>query len=60
MADRGARRLIAKDPRVSVRLLLDNVTTPVYPMEGPGLGTGLVPSFFKRPDLTTRFSEEPT
>jgi len=30
----------------------------VYPMEGPGLGTELVPQFFDRSDLTTRVSEE--
>ena len=29
----------------------------VYPMEGPGLGTELVPDFFDRADLTTRISE---
>lgn len=29
----------------------------VYPMEGPGLGTELVPAFFERSDLTTRASE---
>ncbi len=29
----------------------------VYPMEGPGLGTELVPAFFERSDLTTRVSE---
>lgn len=29
----------------------------VYPMEGPGLGTELVPGFFERSDLTSRVSE---
>jgi galactonate dehydratase len=29
----------------------------VYPMEGPGLGTELLPAVFERPDLTTRVSE---
>lgn len=29
----------------------------VYPMEGVGLGTELIPSFFERSDLTTRVSE---
>ncbi|OCX58137.1 dehydratase [Thioclava sp. SK-1] len=29
----------------------------VYPMEGPGLGTELVPQFFERSDLSTRLSE---
>ncbi|TQS72261.1 mandelate racemase/muconate lactonizing enzyme family protein [Rhodobacteraceae bacterium] len=29
----------------------------VYPMEGPGLGTELVASFFERPDLSVRVSE---
>ena len=29
----------------------------IYPMEGPGLGTELVPGFFDRADLTTRLSE---
>jgi len=29
----------------------------VYPMEGPGLGTELVPAFFERGDLSTRVSE---
>lgn len=29
----------------------------VYPMEGPGLGTELVPQFFERADLTVRVSE---
>lgn len=29
----------------------------VYPMEGPGLGTELVPGFFERSDLSTRVSE---
>jgi galactonate dehydratase len=29
----------------------------IYPMEGPGLGTELVPGFFDRADLTTRISE---
>ncbi len=29
----------------------------VYPMEGAGLGTELIPSFFERSDLTTRVSE---
>lgn len=28
----------------------------VYPMEGPGLGVELLPSFFKRTDLSTRVS----
>jgi L-alanine-DL-glutamate epimerase-like enolase superfamily enzyme len=29
----------------------------IYPMEGPGLGTELVPQFFERSDLTVRVSE---
>ena len=29
----------------------------VYPMEGPGLGTDLLPAVFERPDLTHRVSE---
>lgn len=29
----------------------------VYPMDGPGLGTELVPSFFERSDLSCRISE---
>jgi L-alanine-DL-glutamate epimerase-like enolase superfamily enzyme len=29
----------------------------VYPMEGPGLGTELQPSFFERADLTVRVTE---
>ncbi|WP_413205304.1 mandelate racemase/muconate lactonizing enzyme family protein [Rhodospirillum sp. A1_3_36] len=29
----------------------------VYPMEGPGLGTELLPSFFERADLSSRVSE---
>ncbi|MBE9640977.1 mandelate racemase/muconate lactonizing enzyme family protein [Salipiger mangrovisoli] len=29
----------------------------VYPMEGPGLGTELLPAFFERGDLSTRVSE---
>jgi L-alanine-DL-glutamate epimerase-like enolase superfamily enzyme len=29
----------------------------VYPMEGPGLGTELLPAVFERPDLTVRWSE---
>lgn len=29
----------------------------VYPMEGPGLGTELLPAFFERSDLSTRLSE---
>jgi L-alanine-DL-glutamate epimerase-like enolase superfamily enzyme len=29
----------------------------VYPMDGPGLGTELLPAVFERPDLTTRVSE---
>ena len=30
----------------------------VLPMEGPGLGTELLPAVFERPDLTVRRSEE--
>ena len=30
----------------------------IYPMEGPGLGTELVPQFFERSDLSVRVSEE--
>ena len=29
----------------------------IYPMEGPGLGTELVPQFFERSDLTVRTTE---
>ena len=29
----------------------------VLPMEGPGLGTELLPAVFERPDLTVRRSE---
>ncbi len=29
----------------------------VLPMEGPGLGTDLLPAVFDRPDLTVRRSE---
>ena len=29
----------------------------IYPMQGPGLGTELVPQFFERSDLTVRLSE---
>ena len=43
------RELVTEVPRIEGGF--------VYPMEGPGLGTELVPGFFDRSDLTTRVSE---
>jgi galactonate dehydratase len=43
------RELITEVPRIE--------GGHVYPMEGPGLGTELVPGFFERSDLTSRVSE---
>ncbi|MDS9469658.1 mandelate racemase/muconate lactonizing enzyme family protein [Paracoccus sp. MBLB3053] len=43
------RELVTEVPRIEGGF--------VYPMEGPGLGTELVPAFFERSDLTTRLSE---
>lgn len=43
------RELVTEVPRIEAG--------HVYPMEGPGLGTELVPSFFERSDLTARRSE---
>jgi L-alanine-DL-glutamate epimerase-like enolase superfamily enzyme len=43
------RELVTEVPRIEGGF--------VYPMEGPGLGTELVPAFFERSDLTSRVSE---
>jgi galactonate dehydratase len=43
------RELVTEVPRIEGGF--------IYPMEGPGLGTELVPSFFERADLSTRLSE---
>ena len=43
------RELVTEVPRIEGGF--------VYPMEGPGLGTELVPGFFERSDLTSRVSE---
>ena len=43
------RELVTEVPRVENGCIL--------PMEGPGLGTELLPGFFERSDLTTRLSE---
>lgn len=43
------RELVTEVPRIEGGF--------VYPMEGPGLGTELVPQFFERADLSHRLSE---
>lgn len=43
------RELVTEVPRVEGGY--------IYPLEGPGLGTELVPQFFERSDLTVRLSE---
>jgi len=43
------RELVTELPRIE--------TGHVYPMQGPGLGTELVPGFFERTDLSTRITE---
>lgn len=43
------RELVTEIPRIEQGF--------IYPMEGPGLGTELVPQFFQRTDLSVRVSE---